>query len=206
MSSSAITVSLVNDYEIIVQGLRRMLEPFASRVRVIETEVGGLPDRHPDVVLFDTFASRRHSLRRVEEIGRNGSGPRLALYTWDVPSEFATDIDTAGIDAVILKSQRGLDLVDSIERVAAGEPVGERLLHGDDTFTELTEREYEVLALIARGRSNPEIARELYLSVETIKTHARTLYRKLGVANRTQAALEASRFGVAPPEMTKTIA
>jgi NarL family two-component system response regulator LiaR len=63
----------------------------------------------------------------------------------------------------------------------------------------LTEREREVLALIALGRSNREIADELYLSIDTVKTHVRTLLRKLQVANRTQAALEATQFRLTAP-------
>lgn len=200
MANDAVSVSLVNDYEIIVHGLRRMLEPFTDRVRVVETEAGGLPESAADVVLFDTFASRRASLARVEEIAADDTSGRLALYTWDVPSAFAADIDAACVDGVILKSQRGEELVTAIERIAAGESVGESLLTGDDgDEVELTERELEVLALLGRGLSNPQIARELYLSPETVKSHVRSLFRKLEVDNRTQAALTAGRFGVAPP-------
>ena len=60
-----IRVTLVNDYEIIVQGLRRMLEPFSDRIEIVETQVGGVPDLPTDIALFDTFAGRRYALQRV---------------------------------------------------------------------------------------------------------------------------------------------
>lgn len=197
--SSPLRVAIVNDYELVVNGLRTMLEPYADRIVVVETEAGGTPDSHADVVLFDTFAGRRTSLQRIEEIGRDPRTRRLVLYTWDVSDAFLADIDRSQIDGVILKSHRGVQLVEAIERVHRGEPVGADLLADDSPEPELSERELEVLALLARGLSNRQIANELYLSIETVKTHARTLFRKLDVKNRTQAALAAPRFGVDDP-------
>lgn len=199
--TTPLRVSLVNDYEIIVQGLERMLEPFRDRIRVVETEAGGLPCRAADIVLFDTFAGRRHSLRRVEELAADYKLQRLVLYTWDAPSEFLDEVDRSDVDGVILKSQRGIDLVEALERIAAGEALGVDLLREEQDDPDLSEREREVLALIARGRTNPEIAGELYLAVDTVKTHVRTLFRKLGVSNRTQAAIAAGRFALADPSV-----
>ncbi len=197
--STPLRVSIVNDYELVVSGLRTMLEPFEDRVRVVETEAGGTPDNSADIVLFDTFASRRTSLQRIEAIGRDPRTHRLVLYTWDVSDSFLADIDRSQIDGVILKTHRGVQLVEALERVHRGETVGADLLVDDSTDPDLSERELEVLALLARGLSNRQIANELYLSVETVKTHARTLFRKLDVKNRTQAALAAPRFGVDDP-------
>jgi DNA-binding NarL/FixJ family response regulator len=100
---------------------------------------------------------------------------------------------------VILKSETGVRLVEALERIDRGEPVGIDETADDDAPTVLSEREREVLALLAQGASNREIASELYLSVDTVKTHVRRLFAKLEVTNRTRAALEAERFGVAPP-------
>ena len=99
------------------------------------------------------------------------------------------------VDAVILKSQTALSVVETLERVVRGERVGLELLDGDSSAKPtLTEREREVLALIARGATNPQIARELYLSVDTVKTHVRSVFRKLDVSNRTQAAMAAKDY------------
>ncbi|HUS42875.1 MAG TPA: response regulator transcription factor [Ilumatobacteraceae bacterium] len=196
---SPIKVALVNDYEIIVEGLREMLKPFTDRVRVVETVAGDTPDEACDIALFDTFAGRRHALTRVRAMLTDQDIAKVVLYTWDAPAAFLDDVSAMRIDGVILKSETGLRLVQSIERVHRGERIGPD--PGDDraAATVLTEREREVLALIARGASNREIAAELYLSVDTIKTHVRHLFGKLGVANRTLAALQADQFGVAAP-------
>ncbi len=193
-----IRVSIVNDYEIIVEGLRAMLAPFGDRVIVVETEAGGLPDQTADVVLFDTFASRRQALTRVNSISEDPRTRHLVLYTWDAPQAFLDDVDDV-VDAVIPKSLHGEELVETMERVAAGDPVDVDLRSDEHPTPVLSEREREVLALIARGLSNPEIAAELYLSVDTIKTHVRTMFRKLGVCNRTQAALAARDFNLDDP-------
>ena len=66
-----IRISIVNDYEVIVRGLAAMLAPFGDRVTVVETEAGGLPDLPADIALFDTFAGRRRSLSRVDELAHD---------------------------------------------------------------------------------------------------------------------------------------
>jgi DNA-binding NarL/FixJ family response regulator len=190
---------LVNDYQIIVEGLREMLRPFADRVVVVETVAGDTPDGTSDIALFDTFAGRRHSLERVREMLADGDIGRVVVYTWDAPTAFLDDATALRIDGVIMKSETGEQLVDALERVHRGEPIGLDPANDEVPPAVLTEREREVLALIARGASNREIARELYLSVDTIKTHVRTLFRKLEVPNRTRAALAADQFGLAAP-------
>ena len=198
-TGSPIKIALVNDYEIIVEGLREMLKPFADRVRVVETVAGDTPDEACDIALFDTFAGRRHALDRVRAMLADHDIAKVVLYTWDAPAEFLDDIAAMRIDGVILKSETGSRLVESLERAHRGERIGTDTANDPTAPTVLTEREREVLALIAKGASNREIAAELYLSVDTIKTHVRHLFAKLGVANRTLAALQADQFGVAAP-------
>lgn len=194
-----IRVTLVNDYEIIVQGLRRMLEPFSSRIEVVETKVGGVPDAPTDIALFDTFAGRRYSLQRVRMMAQDRSIGKVVLYTWDAPPAFREDVVRLAIDGVILKAVTGEALVESLERIFEGESVGLDDVSDSSVASALSEREREVLALMALGLSNRQIAHELYLSVDTIKTHVRSVFAKLGVSNRTQAALVAADLGVGPP-------
>ena len=83
--NSPIRVALVNDYEIIVEGLREMLKPFGDRVRVVETVAGDTPDGSSDIALFDTFAGRRHALGRIREMLADHDIAKVVLYTWDAP-------------------------------------------------------------------------------------------------------------------------
>jgi two-component system, NarL family, response regulator LiaR len=204
MSSAGkpITVSLVNDYEIIVHGLAAMLSPYSDRVSIVEINVGDEPQRKADVALFDTFAGRRYAIDRAREMVRDGYVDHVLLYTWDAAAEFLSLADDAGVSGVALKSQTGSALVDVIERVAQGERIGfENITRGRQTWDNdaLSMREQEVLALIAFGMSNAEIGKELFLSIDTVKTYIRRLYGKLGVRNRAQAALHAAGHHVMPP-------
>lgn len=200
-SPGPLTVSLVNDYEIIVSGLATMLAPYADRVRVIELNVECEPRRQADVALFDTFAGRRHALARASAMVRDGFVDHVLLYTWDATADFLAQADAAGVAGVILKSVGGERLVQAIERTVSGERLGmqhvTRSPRSEQT-DELSNREREVLALLALGYSNRQIAHELYLSVDTVKSHMRRLYTKLQVNNRTQAALRAEQFHLRP--------
>jgi DNA-binding NarL/FixJ family response regulator len=198
LASSPLKVAIVNDYELVVHGLSAMLAPFDDRVQVVAVEIGGLPEVPADIALFDTFAGRRSALARVDAMAKDASLGKVVLYTWDLPDEFANDIGRRAIDAVILKSTSGEQLVEALERVHRNEAVepGEHdLFPGVPT---LSEREREVLALLGSGLSNRQIADELYLSVDTVKTHVRKVFGKLGVGNRTQAALVAIEEGLTP--------
>lgn len=194
--STTVTVAVINDYEIVVRGVAAMLAPFDDRVTVVELGTDGGPDSRPDVALFDSFAGRRHALARAAEMIDTGHASHVVLYTWDAAPEFVRSARQLGVSGIVLKTRSADALVEAIERVAAGEPVG----FDDDVaggrlngrIVELSDRESEVLALIARGLTNSQIAEELYLSVETVKTYVKRLYAKLDVHNRAQAAVAAS--------------
>jgi DNA-binding NarL/FixJ family response regulator len=202
-----ITVSLVNDYEVIVQGLQAMLTPYSDRVRIVELQVGDGPDDHADVALFDTFSGRRYALERAAECLDRGLVKHVVFYTWDASAEFLRDAERAGAAGVVLKTQSADELVSALERIVAGERVGlveatpgRRQPPGD----ELSSREREVLALMALGLSNREIAAELYLSVDTVKTYVRRVFAKLGVNRRAQAAARAVDYDLQPPRTRLT--
>lgn len=198
MTRRPLTVAIVNDYEIVVQGLAAMLAPFSDRVSLVDLVAGGTPDGPADIVLFDTFAGRKHALERLDRMAADHDLGNVVVYTWDLPDEFRDAIAQRKVDAVILKSCSGEQLVDALERVHRGE----RVMASEDALfpghATLTEREREVLALLARGLSNSQIASELYVSTDTVKTHVRKVFSKLGVSNRTQAALLAAQEGLTP--------
>ncbi len=198
-----ITVALVNDYELVIKGLHAMLTPYADRIVVTEYdvneeqrngEVGNSSIDSPvDIALFDTFAARRDALQRAQSMMDDDNVRHVVLYTWDAPPEFVEQARSIGVDGVIPKTASADELVRSLEQVAAGQSVGlDDAVKGERSRVdgpELTVREQEVLALLALGLSNAEIAHELFLSVDTIKTHVRRVFNKLGVNNRTQAAM-----------------
>ncbi|HSM66545.1 MAG TPA: response regulator transcription factor [Ilumatobacteraceae bacterium] len=193
-----LAIAVVNDYELVLAGVRSMLEPFADRVVVVETDVGGTPERNVDIALFDTFAGRRGVLERTQTMAGDPSVGKVVLYTWDVPEEFARDLGSAPVDAVIMKSATGIELVEALEAVHRDEPTvttKQELFPGSAA---LSMREREILALLGCGFSNREIAEELYLSVNTVKSHVAKLFAKLAVANRTQAARVAIEHGLTP--------
>lgn len=196
-----VTVAIINDYEIVVRGVAAMLAPYRDRVRVVELEVGGLPATPVDVALFDTFAGRRHTLARAKDMVRAGTARHVVLYTWDAAPAFVRAAAEVGVSGVVLKTRSADALVENLERVMAGERVGFDIAPGATPPTrvvDLSDRELEVLALIAKGLTNAEIAAELYLSVETVKTYVKRLYAKLDVHNRAQAAVAASSHQLTP--------
>ena len=199
--AGAITVAIINDYEIVVRGVQAMLAPYGERVAVIDLETGNGPTGVADVVLFDTFAGRRHTLSRAAEMVREGNAQHVVLYTWDAAPDFVRNARQLGVSGVVLKTRTADHLVASLERIVAGETVGFDPGSPEGTsarVVELSDRESEVLALIARGLTNAQIAEELYLSVETVKTYVKRLYAKLDVHNRAQAAVAAATHHLIP--------
>ncbi len=188
-----ITVAVVNDFDIIVRGVAAMLEPW-PHLSVVELDVGGCPDRPVDVALFDTFATPRNCLDRAADMIEDATVRSVVMYTWQASQDFLDHAYDIGVADVVYKSEPAETLVGAIHRVADGHrsarrrPQRARSVAGTD---QLTEREREVLALLAAGHPNRRIADELFLSPDTVKTHLRSLYRKLGVQNRTQAAVRA---------------
>lgn len=196
-----IKVTLLNDYEIVVRGLAEMLAPYRDAIAVVETDVGGLPEEPTDIALFDTFAGRRQALNRLEEMTECPNIGKVVVYTWDLPPAFVSAVEAAGVDGIVMKTESAPELVAALERIHRGERVRPQRSSDRLGLGSLTEREREVLALLAQGLSNPQIATELYLSADTVKTHVRKLFAKLGVANRTQAALVASDHGLTLPSV-----
>lgn len=202
-SGRALTVTLVNDYEIILRGLHSMLEPFADRIRVVGHEIGGTPQQRADIALFDTFAGRRDALSRASTMIKEGHVDHVVLYTWDASEAFLDAARAADVSAVLLKSLGGEELADALVRIGGGETVDVDEMHNGGAgpgHEVLSAREREVLAMLALGYRNREIAHELFLSVDTVKTYVRRVFQKLGVNNRTQAALKAREFDLAPPQ------
>jgi DNA-binding NarL/FixJ family response regulator len=158
-------------------GVVAQLRSFAERVRVLPPE----SVEAPDVALIDLLSVGGHRARHWPHV------PTVALVADSPQAQAAADL--MGASRVVSASAPGHRLALSLEEACA-----EREAHVDvrvDTHPEvpLSPREAEILTLISRGRSNEEITGELYLSLNTVKSHIRSAYRKIGVTTRAQAVI-----------------
>jgi DNA-binding NarL/FixJ family response regulator len=172
---------------------------------------------HPDVVLMDIRMPNVDGIEATAAICRDTRAKVLVLTTFDL-DEYVYDALRAGASGFLLKDMRRSELVDAIRVVAAGEallaPTVTRRLIADvvgrarpapaasqpgSRLTLLTTRETEALRQIARGLSNAEIARELYVTEHTVKTHVSSLLSKLGLRDRVQAVVLAYESGLVQP-------
>ncbi|MFB9314595.1 DNA-binding response regulator [Nocardioides plantarum] len=214
-----VRVAVVNDYELVVAGIGAVLAPYADRVVVVELAAGLSVLSEVDVVLYDTYAQRQGDGLRAEDLVPDGV--RLVVFSWNSDAAVVASSLAAGASGYVSKSATAIDLVDALERVSSGVVVAPPDLavvegdvvpadpdHGLDQAQELgrwpgdelglSSRESEVLALICRGMSNEEITQHAFIGINTVKTHIRTLYRKIGVARRTQAVMWGLAHGFAP--------
>lgn len=198
----------MNDYEVVVVGLRTMLEPHADRVNVVEMDSRLPVASDVDVVLYDGF-SRERVTGPFRAVVEECSAP-VVLYTWHLQPDLVAESLAAGVSGCVSKTASAADLLDALERVARGETVVSPdpgpdavPLAGDwpGKALGLTARESEVMALIAQGLSNKEVAERAYISLNSLKTHIRSAYRKIGVERRSQAVLWAAQNGFLPATM-----
>jgi two-component system, NarL family, response regulator LiaR len=195
---AAIRVALVNDYEIVLAGLRALLRPYAPGIRVVELDVGGTPTEPVDVTLFDTYGEATAPLERVRELAADRSNGAIIVFSFSEDMAVADTVVRAGAQGFISKAIPAAQIVDGIRAAARGERVmlvkrsrqasmaPELGWPGRDM--RLTGRESELLALLPTGMTNRELATHLCVSENTIKTQLRRLFSKLEVRNRVQAA------------------
>jgi two-component system, NarL family, response regulator LiaR len=221
VSDDRIRVLIVDDHAVVREGLRTFLElqdgiavigEAADGVEAVELAVGLVPD----VILMDLVMPRLDGIAAMREVRARVPESRVIVLTSFLDDQRLLPALEAGADGYLLKDVEPAELARAIRTAQSGEAmiaptVAGRLLRtlaqpraavtGDGE--RLTRREREVLALIAAGRSNKRIAFELGIAEKTVKTHVGHLLAKLGVSDRTQAALLAVQSGmVAPPERT----
>jgi NarL family two-component system response regulator LiaR len=209
-----ITVLLVDDHEVVRQGVRFFLETQAEFEVVGEAESGKeaikLAEEHiPDVVLMDLVMPEMDGVEATRQVKNVSPRTQIVVLTSYHEDEHIFPALQAGAISYILKDVKMEQLADTIQRAAYGEvtlhpQVAARIiqeLHGAkgdeiNPFTELTHREMEVLKLIANGLSNREIAGQLVISEHTVKGHVSNILSKLHLADRTQAAVYAWQKGI----------
>jgi NarL family two-component system response regulator LiaR len=210
-----IRVLIADDHAVVRQGLRTFLE-LQEEIEVAGEAADGVEALEaverlePDVVLMDLVMPGLGGVEAIRAIRDRGLPARVIVLTTFLDDDKLFPAIRAGAAGYLLKDVEPAELVSAIRAVHAGRSpidpaVAGRLLEevaerGGDRADSLTAREREVLCLIARGRPNKVIARDLGVSEKTVKTHVSNILGKLGLADRTQAALYAMRAGLVPRE------
>jgi DNA-binding NarL/FixJ family response regulator len=212
-----VRVVLVNDDEIIMEGLQGMLARHRDRVELAggvllsDDVAASAMALNPDVVLFDINIQGSNGLEVAAQMVAEKPPFRVVVFTDDADERRLYDALRLGISGYLLKSLSGAQLADHLVRVRDGEVVvdptmatriamraaqlgGGRIWPGSQLG--LSQRESEVLSLLVDGLSNRLIAAQLVVGEETVKTHLRSIYRKLGVNDRAQAIATALRQGM----------
>ena len=204
-----VSVAVVNDYEVIVRGVAAMLEPFSDIVTVVELDCNAPVARLVDVALYDAYAMPGLSTDGIDEIVASGAVRCVVLYTWGVTADLLAQARNRGLGGVVDKRTRGRDLAELLRRARAGafvsSPSGPPSTAADEPARDwpgrrhdLSAREAEIVALIAQGLSNQQIAQRLFLSINSIKFYIRSAYRTMGVTTRAQAVLWAADHDLIP--------
>jgi two-component system response regulator DevR len=205
-----IRVFLLDDHEIVRRGLRDLLEAEDDITVVGEaaTEDQAVARVHaldPDVAILDVRLQEGNGVEACREIRSRHPRTACLILTSFADDEALFEAIMAGAAGYVLKQIRSNDLVDAVRRVAAGQNlldpavtarVLERLRRGpeeDELIARLSPQEREVLALLAEGLTNRQIAERLYLAEKTIKNYVTSVLSKMGLARRTEAAVYAAR-------------
>lgn len=211
--SPVIRVVVADDHPIVRVGLRRFLDS-RDGIEVVgeaadgEQAVARAARLQPDVVLLDLVMPVLDGLGAIERILARDPDARVLVLTSFAGEDQVLPALRAGASGYLLKDADPAEVERAVRAVAAGESpldpaVAGRVLRavrpGSDPLAALTPREREVLGLLARGLTNRQIARELVVAEKTVKTHVSAVLAKLGLADRTQAALLAVREGLGPP-------
>jgi DNA-binding NarL/FixJ family response regulator len=193
----SIRVALVNDFELVLEGLRALLRPYSPGIRVVELDVRATPERTVDVTLFDTYGEAGALRERVRELASDAGNGAVVVFSFSNDAALASGVMRAGARGFISKASPAAQIVDGIRKAARGERVmslkrsqrAEMIpeLGWPGRAVKLTERESELLALLPTGMTNRQLGGHLFLSENTIKSQLRSLFSKLDVTNRVQA-------------------
>jgi len=211
-----IRVLIADDHALVREGLRKLLE-LSDSIEIL-SEVGdgqgaiNIARREkPDVILMDVNMPGTNGIIATRVIKREMPSIHvIALTIYE--DEEVVDMVKAGVSAYVLKDVAGSELIDTINRVMQGEVVihprvANRLVRElsrnekKKNDVRLTKRESDVLSLLVKGHSNKEMADAMFISEKTVKNHLTSIFRKLGVKDRTQAAVYALKNNIVNEEL-----
>lgn len=197
-----IKVVIADDHAVVRAGLKAVMG-FERDLTVVgeasdgEAAVQAAVKLCPTVVVMDILMPGMDGVTATEEIKRREKGVRVLVLTSCGSAEELRRVLDAGADGLMMKSVANNLLMDAIRRVAAGErvipPEVEKMAEVEDEGVGLTERQREILASVTEGLRNQDIARNLGLSLPSVKKHLRGIFAKLGVSSRAEAVAAALR-------------
>ncbi|GAA1874693.1 LuxR C-terminal-related transcriptional regulator [Lapillicoccus jejuensis] len=202
-----LTIALVDDYDVVLMGVARILDQYRDRVVIAEIDTNQPLHDTVDVVLYDSFAQPESDHEEIGVLVRNPAARKVVVYTWNFHPDLVASAREQGADGYLSKALPAAEFVAALEAVHAGQVVVSDPPRRAGSVTGLdwpgrhegiTDREAEILALITQGKSNAEVAALTYLSPNTVKSYIRSLYRKIGVESRTQAVLWGVAHGFTP--------
>lgn len=205
--SNKSSVMLVDDHPLLLKGLKQLLE-FESDIEVI-AEANNGPDAirlaenlDPDLIVLDLNMHGMDGLETLKEMRKVGVTSRIVMLTVSDADEDVVEAISSGADGYLLKDMDPEKLLEQIRRALDGKMVLSEAIteilatairkpapRQQADLNNLTNREYEILSLIAKGMSNKVIARELDISDGTVKVHVKHLLKKLGLRSRVEAAV-----------------
>ena len=210
-----IKVLIVDDHRVVRQGLRTFLELHEDIDVVGEADDGlaaveKVSQLKPDVVLMDLVMPQLDGISATRQVKALGTGAKVIALTSFTEDDKVFPAIQAGAASYLLKDVSPDDLVEALRAVHRGEArlhpdIARKLMEQvaqqssprrDTPAEEITERERDVIRLVAQGRSNHEIAQELFISEKTVKTHISNILNKLNLEDRTQLAIYAIRKGL----------
>ena len=200
-----VRLGIVNDYELVVRGTTALLAPYDDRVRVVELASLEPVVGHVDVLLYDTFGQLQGDRVDVASLTTDRACS-VVVFSWNTDPSLVARALGSGAAGYISKGVSAVELVGLVERVHAGErvtptphdPEGDGFGRWPGQEAGLSSRESEILGLITQGLSNEEILDRAFISKNTLKTHVRSVYRKLGVTRRAQAVVWGHAHGFVP--------
>ena len=213
----AMRLVIIDDHQMVLDGLKAMLHPYSAQVRIVgessdaDDALRVITEVKPEAVLLDIRLRGASGLDLCGDILAAHPSCKVVFLTVYDDEQYLYQALRVGASGFLLKRIRGAELVDYLRRISQGEVLIDPALAGRVALSAarlhsgevwpgahlgLTQRESEVLALLVAGLSNRAIAARLVVSEETVKTHSRGIYRKLGASDRAGAVAAALREGL----------
>jgi DNA-binding NarL/FixJ family response regulator len=206
-------VLLVDDHVVTRAGARRILED-ANDIEVVGEAGDGVEaleetERlNPDIVALDIDMPGMDGIRACQALLNRENPPRVLALTGHDKDAYVREMSRLGVHGYLLKSAGPDELIQAVRDIDAGRPafsiaVSKKMQQVDEAGPHVTSKERAVLAAVARGLKNQEIAEELSISLNTVEFHMRNLLFKLGASSRVEALMRAQRLGVMDIELDR---